>query len=96
LFLATRLAECALFVFPLLRPSIQPEAIGLLSQEISGVLVRDMPNYCFGATGRYYFPGMYTVVLPIVPAFYALFRMWQTRPGGIEDLHRRSLRDGAR
>jgi hypothetical protein len=81
LFLTTRLAECALFVFPLLRPSIQPETIGLVSQEISRVFVRDMPNYYFATTGEYYFPGMYTVVLPMAPAFYALLRLWKAPVG---------------
>ncbi len=38
-----------------------------------------MPNYFWRTTGSYYFPGMYTVALAILPALYALYRVWQER-----------------
>ena len=46
----------------------------------SGAYVADMPNYYLQIAGHYYFPGMYTVALPILPALYALYRVWQARP----------------
>ena len=81
LFLFTRLAEVGLFVFPLLRPALQPDAAHPISQSVaSGTFVADMPNHYWRTTGSYYFPGMYTVALAILPALYTLYRVWQARP----------------
>jgi hypothetical protein len=81
LFLFTRLAELGLFVFPLLRPALQPDAAHLISQSVaSGTFVTDMPNHYWRTTGSYYFPGMYTVALAILPALYTLYRVWLARP----------------
>ena len=41
----------------------------------NGRVVTDMPNYWIGATGRYYFPGLYTAVLPMIPGIYAIYRL---------------------
>ena len=79
LFLFTRLAETALFAFPIIRPVVQPENVGTITAQIAGSTVSSMPNYYFHATGHYYFPGLYTVVLPIVPALLALREMWRAR-----------------
>src|SRR5439155_27210918 len=43
-----------------------------------GRLVSEMPNYWIGATGRYYFPGLYTAVLPMIPGIYAIYRQYRT------------------
>jgi hypothetical protein len=81
LFLFTRLAELGLFVFPLLRPALQPDVAHPISQSVaSGTFVTDMPNHYWRTTGHYYFPGMYTVALAILPALYTLYRVWQARP----------------
>lgn len=81
LFLFTRLAELNLFVFPLLRPALRPDAAQPISQSVaSGTFVADMPNHYWRTTGSYYFPGMYTVALAILPALYTLYRVWQARP----------------
>jgi hypothetical protein len=81
LFLFTRLAELGLFVFPLLRPSLQPDVADPISQSVaSGTFVAEMPNHYWRTTGSYYFPGMYTVAFAILPALYALYRVWQARP----------------
>jgi len=37
--------------------------------------VAGMPNYWIGATGRYYFSGMYTAVLPMIPGIWAIRRL---------------------
>lgn len=80
LFLFTRLAELGLFIFPLLRPALEPEMARAISQVVaSGTYVTDMPNHYWRATGNYYFPGMFTVILAIIPALYALYRMWKAR-----------------
>lgn len=44
---------------------------------MNGTLVRDMPNYFIGATGAFYFPGIYSVILPVVPAIISLRVVWK-------------------
>jgi hypothetical protein len=74
-------AELTHFIFPLLQPAIQPELPGTISQAVSnGRFVADMRNYYIGTTGRYYFPGMYTAVLPMIPGIWAIVRMVRNRP----------------
>jgi hypothetical protein len=79
LFLTTRLAEVALFVFPWLPPAIQPDNPEVVSAQLSGTLVLNMPSYYVGSRGGYYFPGMYTVLLPILPAVVSLWIIWRYR-----------------
>ncbi|GAB2747645.1 hypothetical protein [Amycolatopsis magusensis] len=80
LFLATRVAELALFVFPLVRPAIAPDVAEPVTTAVGGTRVADMPNHFVDVAGTYYFPGMLTVALPVLPAAYALYRIWITRP----------------
>ncbi|MGH3427590.1 MAG: hypothetical protein ACRDQZ_08490 [Mycobacteriales bacterium] len=80
LFLATRIAELALFVFPLVRPAIAPDVAEPVTRAVHGTWVTDMPNHFVDVVGTYYFPGMFTVALPVLPAAYALYRIWTTRP----------------
>ncbi len=64
------------FIFPLLKPAIQPELVGSLSQAVSnGRFVGDMHNYWVKTTGVYYFPGMYTAILPMIPGIYTIRRV---------------------
>ena len=70
------MAEFTHFIFPLLRPAIQPELAGPISQAVSnGGFVAGMRNYWIGATGTYYFPGLYTAILPMVPGIWAIRRV---------------------
>jgi hypothetical protein len=41
----------------------------------NGRFVADMPNYWVGTTGRYYFPGLYTAILPMIPGIWAIRRL---------------------
>ena len=41
----------------------------------NGGFVADMRNYWVHATGRYYFPGLYTAILPMVPGIWAISRL---------------------
>lgn len=34
-----------------------------------------MPNYSIEVTGRYYFSGLYTAVLPMLPGSWAIVRL---------------------
>lgn len=80
LFTVTRFAEILLFIFPLIKPQIQPEIKESVSQYISGTLVTDMPNYYFAVTHTYYFPGMLTWILTLVPAIYLIYRILRPHP----------------
>lgn len=76
IFIGPGLAEFTHFIFPILEPAIQPEVSASVSQFVGGKgFVADMPNYYFGTTGRYYFAGMYTAVLPMIPGVYAIYRV---------------------
>jgi hypothetical protein len=80
IFIGPGVAEFTHFIFPLLQPAIRPELPGAISQAVSnGRFVADMRNYYVGTTGRYYFPGMYTAVLPMIPGIWAIVRMVRAR-----------------
>jgi hypothetical protein len=76
IFIGPGVAEFTHFIFPVLRPAIHPELPAPLSQAVSnGVYVADMRNYWLRATGVYYFPGLYTAILPMVPGIWAIRRL---------------------
>src|SRR6267154_178797 len=76
IFIGPGVAEFTHFIFPLLKPAIQPELVGSLSQAVSnGRFVADMHNYWVRTTGVYYFPGMYTAILPMIPGIYTIRRV---------------------
>lgn len=78
-FMTTRLAEALLFVFPLLSPAMQPDNTATISRSVNGTWVQDMPNYYVQTVGTYYWPGMYTVILPVLPAVIGLVLIWRHR-----------------
>jgi hypothetical protein len=76
IFIGPGVAEFTHFIFPLLKPAISPE----LPQNVShmfpnGVYIPDLPNYYIRTTGTYYFAGMYTAVLPMIPGIYSIYRI---------------------
>jgi hypothetical protein len=80
IFIGPGVAEFTHFIFPVLTPAIHPELPGTLSQAVSnGRFVADMRNYYLGTTGAYYFPGLYTAVLPMIPGIWAIRRMIRAR-----------------
>lgn len=75
IFIGPGVAELTHFVFPLLEPAILPNVTESVSSVVSnGGFVANMPNYWLHATGRYYFPGLYTAVLPMIPGVWAIVR----------------------
>ncbi|HEY7058386.1 MAG TPA: hypothetical protein VH458_17765 [Vicinamibacterales bacterium] len=81
IFIGPGVAEFTHFIFPLLRPALEPALTTSITAHVSnGRLVADMPNYWIGTTGHYYFPGLYTAVLPMIPGIYAILRL--ARRGG--------------
>ena len=75
IFIGPGFAEFTHFIFPLMEPAIRPELHDAISQAVSnGGFVADMPNYWLETTGRYYFSGMYTAILPMIPGIWAIVR----------------------
>jgi hypothetical protein len=74
IFIGPGVAELAHFVFPLLAPAIEPHNLSPVTTSVAnGTLVANMPNFWLSATGRYYFPGLYTAVLPMIPGIYGIW-----------------------
>jgi len=88
IFVGPGVAELTHFVFPLIEPAILPELREPISQSVSnGNFVADMPNYWIGTTGSYYFSGMYTAVLPMIPGIWAILRTIRRLPKSAEARH---------
>jgi hypothetical protein len=82
IFIGPGLAEFTHFIFPILKPAIQPDVNASVSQVVAGrAFIADMPNYYFGTTGRYYFAGMYTALLPMIPGVYAIYKVMKASKG---------------
>lgn len=76
IFIGPGVAELAHFIFPLMQPAIAPNLPETISQTVSnGVFVANMPNYYFRTMGNYYFSGMYTAILPIIPGVTAIYKV---------------------
>src|SRR6266496_5449154 len=73
IFIGPGVAGLTHFIFPILRPAIEPQLAGSISQAVSnGRFVAEMHNYWVKTTGVYYFPGMYTAILPMIPGIYTI------------------------
>lgn len=80
IFIGPGCAELTHFVFPLLRPALDPELREPITRAVSnGHFVAEMKNYWLHATGKYYFPGLYTAVLPMIPGVWAIVRTFTAR-----------------
>jgi hypothetical protein len=75
IFIGPGVAEFTHFIFPLLKPAIEPSKLASISQQIYGTDVANMPNYYYKTTGHYYFAGMWTAALPMIPGIYAIYRL---------------------
>lgn len=76
IFIGPGVAEFTHFIFPLLKPAINPETPQRVSHLFAnGVYISDLPNFYIHATGTYYFAGMYTAILPMIPGIYAIYKL---------------------
>jgi hypothetical protein len=82
IFIGPGVLELTHFVFPFLRPALEPSNLAPISATIHGVAVEHMENHWMHATGRYYFPGLYTAVLPMIPGITAIAFLFRNRRGG--------------
>jgi hypothetical protein len=74
IFIGPGFAEFTHFIFPLIEPAIDPGNHESITQTINGKEVAAMPNYYVRTTGHYYFSGLYTAILPMIPGTYAILR----------------------
>lgn len=75
IFIGPGVMEFTHFIFPILQPKIDPRNLNTISQLIKGTEIANMPNYYLKTTGRYYFAGMHTAILPMIPGIYAIYRL---------------------
>ena len=75
IFIGPGVAEFTHFIFPALQPHIEPENLSSVTRSINGTQVVNMQNYYYKTTGHYYFPGMWTAVLPMIPGIYSIYRL---------------------
>jgi hypothetical protein len=75
IFIGPGVAEFTHFIFPLLQPAVEPGNISHITQNIKGTDIASMPNYYYKTTDQYYFAGMWTAVLPMIPGIYAIYRL---------------------
>ena len=69
-------AEFTHFIFPALKPDVQPTVDALVDAVVGrGQLMQNLPNFWVHVTGHYYFPGMYTAILPMIPGIYGIRRL---------------------
>ncbi|MET4081743.1 hypothetical protein ABIB40_001692 [Pedobacter sp. UYP30] len=75
IFIGPGVMEFTHFIFPLIQPQLEPTNLKNVTQTINGIAVTNMPNYYIRATGHYYFAGMYTAILPMIPGIYSIYRL---------------------
>jgi hypothetical protein len=74
IFIGPGVAEFTHFIFPLLKPAIDPETPQKVSHLFpNGAYISQLPNYYLHTTGTYYFAGMYTAILPMIPGIYGIY-----------------------
>jgi hypothetical protein len=76
IFIGPGVAEVVHFVFPALRPDVLPQVAAPVQAVVGrGQLMQNLPNFWVHVTGRYYFPGMYTAILPMIPGIYGIRKL---------------------
>jgi hypothetical protein len=76
IFIGPGVAEFTHFIFPALKPDVQPTVAASVQAVVGrGQLMLNLPNFWVHVTGRYYFPGMYTAILPMIPGIYGIRKL---------------------
>ena len=79
IFIGPGIAEFTHFIFPLITPALDPTNAAPISATVNGVHIQGMENHHFALTGRYYFPGLYTAVLPMIPGICSVWWLFRSR-----------------
>jgi hypothetical protein len=82
IFIGPGVAEFVHFIFPALQPDVQPTVAASVQAVVGrGQLMQNLPNFWVHVTGRYYFPGMYTAILPMIPGIYGIRKLLGSQNG---------------
>jgi len=79
IFIGPGIAEFTHFIFPLITPALEPGNAAPITAVINGVRIDGMANHHVAVTGKDYFPGMYTAILPMIPGICAVWWMFRNR-----------------
>ncbi len=79
IFIGPGLAEITHFIFPLIRPGLEPGNPAAITSVINGVRIDGMANHYLAVTGQYYFPGLYTAIIPMIPGIYGVWWLLRNR-----------------
>ena len=79
IFIGPGIAEFTHFIFPLITPALEPANPAAIDAVIDSVPIHGMANHHLAVTGRYYFPGMHTAILPMIPGICAVWWMFRNR-----------------
>jgi hypothetical protein len=83
IFIGPGVVEFVHFIFPALRPAVQPTVAAAVQAVVRRRLMQNLPNFWVHVTGRYYFPGMYTAILPMIPGIYGIRQLLRSRNGRV-------------
>lgn len=79
IFIGPGTAEFTHFIFPLIQPALEPLNIEPITATVNGIQISGMENHYYAVTGKYYFPGMYTAILPMIPGIYSIWWLFKNR-----------------
>jgi len=68
-------AEFTHFIFPILSQMCSHGGRVRSRRRRASATHGDLPNFWVHVTGRYYFPGMYTAILPMIPGIYGIRKL---------------------
>lgn len=81
IFIGPGIAEFTHFIFPFITPALEPTNAAPITGVINGVRIENMANYHIAVTGKYYFPGLYTAIIPMIPGIYSVWWLIKNRKG---------------
>jgi hypothetical protein len=90
IFIGPGIAEFTHFIFPLIPPALEPTNPSAITAAINGVPIEGMKNYHVAVTGKYYFPGLYTAVIPMIPGIYSVWWLLKNRREGADSSSQRT------
>ncbi|MDP3293950.1 MAG: hypothetical protein Q8M37_04320 [Nevskia sp.] len=82
IFIGPGIAEFTHFIFPFIEPALEPSNPASITTVINGVRITDMANHYIAVTGKYYFPGLYTAVIPMIPGIFSVWWLLKNRQPG--------------
>lgn len=81
IFIGPGIAEFTHFIFPFISPALEPTNPAAIDAIINGTPITGMQNHHIAVTGKYYFPGLYTAIIPMIPGIYSVWWLFKSRHG---------------